>query len=212
MSNKIAKAAAAERLRQNAKESGLLNIGDVVVVLEGAGSNAAVLDEPNRAAFDALASRFDEGAVAANLHAAAAVEDQAGLGDEGSSVVSRVVAGVDGVPSAGGNYRSAYTRAIAQQSAANGSPSRAASAASRKVALAATRSPPVVSRTPGAVSSRKSRARGARAGGLVAGREPPADSGLGSGESVSSWPAGSRAPLTVRLPSFSSAFFFSHDA
>ncbi|KAK1866196.1 hypothetical protein I4F81_008716 [Pyropia yezoensis] len=71
--------AAAVRLRQNSLQSVLGDLKDVVVVLEVQGSLAALLDEPNRPAFDALTAGTDDGAVTANLRAAAAMEDQTGL-------------------------------------------------------------------------------------------------------------------------------------
>ncbi|KAK1859759.1 hypothetical protein I4F81_002353 [Pyropia yezoensis] len=71
--------AAAVRLRQNSPQSGLGDLKDVVVVLEAQGSPAALLDGPSRPAFHALTAGIYDGAVTANLRAAAAMEDQTGL-------------------------------------------------------------------------------------------------------------------------------------
>ncbi|KAK1862341.1 hypothetical protein I4F81_004915 [Pyropia yezoensis] len=194
--------AAAVRLRQNSLQSGLGDLKDVVVVLEAQGSPAALLEGANRPAFDALTAGIDDGAVTANLRAAAAMEDQTGLEPVETSVggaMSAALSTDEGEPSPRPSRIQDYAAAIARQRTRAGMPSRAAS---RKEGLAATRTPRPVSASPGPQPLRRSRAVLRSLGHNVDGPVEPVEE-----PTPSAWPAGTREAFSSPLPHFFSASF-----
>ncbi|KAK1858011.1 hypothetical protein I4F81_000625 [Pyropia yezoensis] len=117
--------AAAVQLRQNSLQSALGDLKGIVVVLEAQGSPAALWDGPNRPAFDALTAGIDDGAVTANLRAAAATEDQTGLEPVETSVggaMSAALSTDEGEPSPRPSRIQDYEAAIARASFSRLSP------------------------------------------------------------------------------------------